>query len=99
MITADNGQRGFPGPRGIMLQAPNAGSLIDFSGDVLRTPGVMAGMSNWSNDGQPPSALESTQLAGEAFFRSQSNCSSRSNERAGHASMTGVTRGDRIAQA
>lgn len=65
MITADNGQRGFSaGPRNIVLQSPNAASLIDFSADMMRGPGAMAAMSNWSDDGQPPSAMESTQLAG-----------------------------------
>ena len=66
MITADPGQRGFAtGPRSIVLQAPNAGSLIDFSAGVLQAPGGNAGTSNWSDDGQLPSAMESTQLAGE----------------------------------
>lgn len=66
MITADPGQRGFAtGPRSIVLQAPNAGSLIDFSAGVLQAPGGNASTSNWSDDGQPPSAMESTQLAGE----------------------------------
>ena len=69
MITADPGQRGFAtGPRSIVLQAPNAGSLIDFSAGVLQAPGAPGGntgTSNWSDDGQLPSAMESTQLAGE----------------------------------
>ncbi|BDA45426.1 probable E3 ubiquitin-protein ligase HUWE1 [Coccomyxa sp. Obi] len=66
MITADPGQRGFAtGPRSIVLQAPNAGSLIDFSAGVLQAPGGNASTSNWSDDGQPPSAMESTQLAGQ----------------------------------
>lgn len=66
MITADPGQRGFAtGSRSIVLQAPNAGSLIDFSAGVLQAPGGNASTSNWSDDGQPPSAMESTQLAGE----------------------------------
>ncbi|CAL8470976.1 g10518 [Coccomyxa elongata] len=67
MITADPGQRGgfATGPRSIVLQAPNAGSLIDFSAGVLQDPGGNASTSNWSDDGQPPSAMESTQLAGQ----------------------------------
>lgn len=66
MITADHprGLSAGAGPRSFVLQTPNAGSLIDFSAEMIRAPGGNARMSNWSDDGQPPSIVESTLLAG-----------------------------------
>jgi hypothetical protein len=76
MIDA-GGQRGAftVGPRGIVMPQPNAGSLIDFGADVMRGNAGLGGgrgggaggaarATNWSDDGQPPSALQTTQLAG-----------------------------------
>lgn len=76
MIDA-GGQRGAftVGPRGIVMPQPNAGSLIDFGADVMRGSAGLGGIArggaagvaratNWSDDGQPPSTLQSTQLAG-----------------------------------
>jgi hypothetical protein len=70
MVSADNGhQRWTIGPRSVVLHDQNAGNLIDFSAEALRDgggPGARTGArrySNWSDDGQNPSARETTQLA------------------------------------
>lgn len=79
MIDA-GGQRGTfaVGPRGVVMPTPNAGQLMDFESAVLRgvgggghpgglgAPGLggLAGGNSWSDDGQPPTAAQISQLAG-----------------------------------
>ena len=76
MIDA-GGQRGTftVGPRGVVMPSPNAGSLMDFEHAVLRGSGAHPGLgaagfgglasgNSWSDDGQPPSAAQISQLAG-----------------------------------